>query len=627
MQSDEWQQTYSALIARVKHNRAQLALWTRGKRMEDSPAATPSASPVAKLDLLQQQHQAQQPQQPQPQPWPTPPISPAGPEYGTPAVRSRRPTSGRPRPATARAVMLQKAHTKNQDVSRWTSGISSGAATSHSLLNAEEPTPDSIPPLPPAPDYSEPPPPPSFWPPERPPTLHQMEVDMKLVRGCTRARAHEPTPPRVVAAVSYSHFTPPLRFMLALLICPQWAQCGHELKAKAEHTGRLLEFRRAKAAFSDLVLRDERLSAFNAQLVARVTALEASGSAAVARTSLLEEQGHEAAEARADAERRLAEVQTQRDKLESVAAAFSKEVRGLRERTAALEAERLGAQGRARDVEAGARRAMEGLDSKMASRESQICRLEAELEAKAEALEAAAAQVEVLQGQLAAQEELHGVEAARVREERAAEAEEHAMQLAKLQAAVEAHAATATAQERARMADAARSREIEITAQRERKLAAAAARLAAEQKEQRMEEVMRMLARRMLHRDVSGAFAAWIELWEAKTYALNRMRQIANMLHPKTRELARCFTTWADTCRDVTHERQLESAGTTTAALRRELDLKDKEIARLKSAVAKLMPQETAGAYAKNKREKQVRAYERKRQQQASRDERAAARS
>ena len=67
MQSDEWQQTYSALIARVKHNRAQLALWTRGKRMEDSPAATPSASPVAKLDLLQQQHQAQQPQQPQPQ--------------------------------------------------------------------------------------------------------------------------------------------------------------------------------------------------------------------------------------------------------------------------------------------------------------------------------------------------------------------------------------------------------------------------------------------------------------------------------------------------------------------------------------------------------------------------------
>ena len=68
-------------------------------------------------------------------------------------------------------------------------------------------------------------------------------------------------------------------------------------------------------------------------------------------------------------------------------------------------------------------------------------------------------------------------------------------------------------------------------------------------------------------------------------------------------------------------------AGGVLAALRRELDLKDKEIARLKSVVAKLMPQETAGAYAKNKREKQVRAYERKRQQQASRDERAAARS
>ena len=136
-----------------------------------------------------------------------------------------------------------------------------------------------------------------------------------------------------------------------------------------------------------------------------------------------------------------------------------------------------------------------------------------------------------------------------------------------------------------------------------------------------------MIARRMLHRDVGGAFAAWTELWEAKTYALNRMRQIANLLHPKTRELARCFTSWADACREANHESQLASAGSTTAALRRELELKDKEIARLKSVVAKLIPQETTGAYAKNKREKQVRAFERKRQQQASRDERAAARS
>jgi len=164
-----------------------------------------------------------------------------------------------------------------------------------------------------------------------------------------------------------------------------------------------------------------------------------------------------------------------------------------------------------------------------------------------------------------------------------------------------------------------------MSAQRERKLAAAAARLAAEQKEQRMEEVMRMIARRMVHRDMGGAFGAWVALWEAKTYALRRMRQIANVLNPKTRELAQGFTRWQETCRAASHEAQLASADAATAALRRELDLKDKEIGRLKALVTKLTPPETAGAYAKNKREKQIKAFERKRQQQASREEKAAA--
>ena len=85
----------------------------------------------------------------------------------------------------------------------------------------------------PLPSYPEPQQPGPFWPVAKPPTLHQMEADMKL-----------------------------------------WARAGHEIRAKSEHAGRMHEWQRAKAAFSDLVRRDEALRAQVAALRERVRQFE-----------------------------------------------------------------------------------------------------------------------------------------------------------------------------------------------------------------------------------------------------------------------------------------------------------------------------------------------------------------
>jgi len=54
----------------------------------------------------------------------------------------------------------------------------------------------------------------------------------------------------------------------------------------------------------------------------------------------------------------------------------------------------------------------------------------------------------------------------------------------------------------------------------------------------------RQIGRRMLNRDVSLAFAAWIEQWEAKTYAFMRLRQVAGRL--RVPELASAYAFWVE---------------------------------------------------------------------------------
>ena len=50
-------------------------------------------------------------------------------------------------------------------------------------------------------------------------------------------------------------------------------------------------------------------------------------------------------------------------------------------------------------------------------------------------------------------------------------------------------------------------------------------------KEERIELLRRQSMRRMLNAGLANAWSAWFELWEAKTYAMGRLRECSNRLH------------------------------------------------------------------------------------------------
>lgn len=79
--------------------------------------------------------------------------------------------------------------------------------------------------------YLEPAPPELWWPPEKPPTLQQMERDMLL-----------------------------------------WARAGHEVKTKSFHEGRVAEYKRAREVFLGLIARNDRIASLNVNLRRELTA-------------------------------------------------------------------------------------------------------------------------------------------------------------------------------------------------------------------------------------------------------------------------------------------------------------------------------------------------------------------
>ena len=61
-------------------------------------------------------------------------------------------------------------------------------------------------------------------------------------------------------------------------------------------------------------------------------------------------------------------------------------------------------------------------------------------------------------------------------------------------------------------------------------------------REERIELVRRQMVRRMLNRDVAMGFQAWLERYQAKTYALERLRKCTTKLHSPG--LTRGFEAW-----------------------------------------------------------------------------------
>ena len=68
------------------------------------------------------------------------------------------------------------------------------------------------------------------------------------------------------------------------------------------------------------------------------------------------------------------------------------------------------------------------------------------------------------------------------------------------------------------------------------------AKSAREAREERVEMLRRMTTRRMMNQAVFSGWTAWMEHWEARTYALQRLRQAASRL--RSPELAAAFADW-----------------------------------------------------------------------------------
>ena len=209
-------------------------------------------------------------------------------------------------------------------------------------------------------------------------------------------------------------------------------------------------------------------------------------------------------------------------------------------------------------------------------------------DAKAAALEVAACK-EAHAAELAALREKHAAELAAERE---AHEEQAAALCDQVEEQVRASAAQADGLIAAQEADLARAAE--------------------ESQQAKADLMMRAAVRRMQSRDLSLGFNSWAEMWQARVHARARMREIANRLHPETAMLAAAFYFWQEESSEAGRAAALQSLERRQSKMQMMLEIRDKEIARLKVVIAKLLPPEKTGAFAKNKLEKQRRAAERR---------------
>ena len=167
---------------------------------------------------------------------------------------------------------------------------------------------------------------------------------------------------------------------------------------------------------------------------------------------------------------------------------------------------------------------------------------------------------------------LHEHKAAMLEKERNAIAEE----LAQMKADYELKLAQAAEQQRT----ALERQKIELTG-------SAADMIALQEekaKEERVELLQRQITRRIMNQDIIRGWSAWQEMYEAKTYAMNRLREVGNKL--RAPELSEAFVFWAEECdaerqQAVLNGSQSELAKETEArkAVEEELQLVRQELA------------------------------------------------
>ena len=136
--------------------------------------------------------------------------------------------------------------------------------------------------------------------------------------------------------------------------------------------------------------------------------------------------------------------------------------------------------------------------------------------------------------------------------------------------------------------------------------------LAIKEDEARKENFMRQAIRRLNNRDLAFGFSAWVEHVEARTYALNRMREIANRLNPETRALAEAFYFWVEDSSEAGKAARLEQLETRVSKMTMLLEVRDKEIKRLKLELQIARPEDKATVAAREKREAQIRTMQKR---------------
>jgi hypothetical protein len=489
--------------------------------------------------------------------------------------------------------------------------------------------------------YKEPQQPRMMWPPNKPPTLEQMERDMRI-----------------------------------------WSHMRHEVVELAVYEGQRREHERAKGAYGELMRRYEHAAAdahrleaelagsvqqhakSHAQLALRVAALgkELSDAHAQLEAARSREDALSAQAAATEAQRQAALAQrdasvsaANEERLRSFARQavrrmLHRELAGSFSEWARLSANTVERRlWKAKEEEHAARaRALQG---EVEQAKAEEARTAAELHAKAEEAKREAAQV--LERASAEQEAMRAVLAQReaaMAEREAAMAQESGSALSRAQAELEALRRSVDdgqqamrAKEEAHAAELAALREkhaAELAAEREaheeqaaalrdqveeqvRASAAQAdgliaareadlARAAEESQQAKADLMMRAAVRRMQSRDLSLGFNSWAEMWQARVHARARMREIANRLHPETAMLAAAFYFWQEESSEAGRAAALQSLERRQSKMQMMLEIRDKEIARLKVVIAKLLPPEKTGAFAKNKLEKQRRAAERR---------------
>ena len=173
---------------------------------------------------------------------------------------------------------------------------------------------------------------------------------------------------------------------------------------------------------------------------------------------------------------------------------------------------------------------------------------------------------------------------------------QHALEVAELQAELQAQKEAANA----KIEDQIVAREKEL------------AELAIKEDEARKDNFMRQAIRRLHNRDIALGFGAWVEHVEARTYALNRMREIANRLNPETRQLAEAFYFWVEDSSEAGRAARLDQLEMRVSKMTMLLEVRDKEIKRLKLELQIARPEDKATVAAREKREAQIRTMQKR---------------